>query len=93
MNNFYKTCDGKKLDKVICTIEEFIDKSDDSLSVANFLLQNQFLLNPNLINFPESSIKLWKILVELLLEIDSNSNKIAAELVLNLYNSTQADRK
>jgi hypothetical protein len=33
----------------------------------------------------------WKILMELLLEVDKNSNKIAIEIILNLYNLTQSE--
>jgi hypothetical protein len=87
----FKIQDEMKLNKVITTLSEYMDKNDDSSSIANFLLQNLFLLNPNLIEFTKFSMQAWKILMELLLEVDNNSNKIAIEIILNLYNLTQPE--
>jgi hypothetical protein len=79
--------------KVIDSIDKFNELSDDSLSVAKFLFHNQFLLNPNSISSTKSLINTWKILMELLLDVDNKSNRLAAKLIVSLYNTTQTKSK
>ena len=73
------------------TIDQFTEQHDDSTSIANFLFHNQFLFDPYGGTSSEIVLKAWKILMDLLLEVDNKSNKIAIEIILNLHNSTQHD--
>ena len=78
---------------MISILDEYQNKNNDSLSIANFMLKNMFIVNPNSVKFFKCSIQLWKLLMELLLDVDEKSNKIATKIVLDLYNSTQTNSK
>ena len=81
-----------QLDDLINSLETYMDRENESVSLAKFLNRNAtFLFAPqgNSLTI-EKHLKFWEMLFEMLLSADSTVNRIAASTIAHLITSFSA---
>ena len=72
------------LDKLITLIDTYMDRSDEALTVANFLSKNKICLFSSESKIGIKSINFWDFLFQLLIEVEQESSQISSDIISSL---------
>ncbi|CAF1018189.1 unnamed protein product [Brachionus calyciflorus] len=70
------------LDKLITLIDTYMDRSDEALTVANFLSKNKIYIFSS--ESKIKSINFWDFLFQLLIEVEQESSQISSDIISSL---------
>ncbi|CAF1076680.1 unnamed protein product [Brachionus calyciflorus] len=72
------------LDKLITLIDTYMDRSDEALTVANFLSKNKIYIFSSESKIGIKSINFWDFLFQLLIEVEQESSQISSDIISSL---------
>ncbi len=80
-----------KIDELVKSLETYMDRENESLSLAKFLNRNATFLFTDTTLLIDKRLKFWDILFDMLLNADSEVNRLAASTIASLKKDTNLD--